>query len=58
LWEVPRRKATQSRGPPLPAAAEVMVVYAESQVVEDEEALYTESQVVEDEEAYYLPEYQ
>jgi len=45
LWEVPRRKAPQSRGPPIPGVEEVMVVYAESQVVEYEEA-------------YYLPEYQ
>ena len=44
LWDIPKRPPRQGRGPPVNVAEEPLVVYADSQVIEYEEA-------------YYIPEY-
>lgn len=40
LWDIPQRQPRQERGPPLTVDAEPMLVYADSQVIEYEEAYY------------------
>jgi hypothetical protein len=44
LWDVPKRHPKRGRGPPVVAVEDALLVYAESQVVEYDEA-------------YYIPEY-
>jgi len=44
LWDVPKRRPQRGRGPPVIVEAEPVLVYADSQVIEYEEA-------------YYIPEY-
>jgi hypothetical protein len=44
LWDIPKRQPQRGRGPPVTAAEDALLVYADSQVIEYEEA-------------YYVPEY-
>ena len=44
LWDVPKRPPKRGREPPVTAEAEPLLVYADSQVMEYQEA-------------YYIPEY-
>ena len=40
LWEVPKRQPKQGRGPPVIVEAEPQLEYADSQLIEYEEAYY------------------
>jgi hypothetical protein len=44
LWDVPKRQPKRGREPPVTVEAEPLLVYADSQVIEYQEA-------------YYIPEY-
>jgi hypothetical protein len=40
LWDIPKRRPQRGRGPPVTAAEDALLVYADSQVIEYEEAYY------------------
>ena len=52
LWNVPKRQAKRGREPPVIEGPALSVVEGE-----DAQLVYADSQVVEYEEAYYIPEY-
>ena len=43
LWDVPKRQPKQGREPPVVAVEDALLVYADNQVVEYDEAYYSQN---------------